>query len=189
MRGQSPIAHSFGRVTTYSTESPSNSSGPKAPRETRLLPIVQISPRGSREHENQGLLIVAKKIIRVYWIADHGLIGQIGLEDYPSAGLERLLDLPHQGALQVIEIQDQIIMSRGQFDPFEIRLLPIDDQGFFFGSPPRHVQGNWRDIDRHHLKTALRQKDRVGSLSSGDVQCSTFWERPRVGFEYLFQKA
>src|SRR5262249_57344500 len=36
--------------------------------------------------------------------------------------------------------------------------LPIDDQGFLFGSPPRHVQGNWRDIDRHYLKTALRQK-------------------------------
>src|SRR5215813_2000049 len=59
MPGQSRIAHLFGPATTYSIESRSNSSGPKAPRETRLLTIVQNSPRGSREHENQGRSLAA----------------------------------------------------------------------------------------------------------------------------------
>jgi hypothetical protein len=71
-----------------------DSSGPKAPRETRLL-IVEIFPLGSREHENHGRSLAThcgEGIVRVYRIADLGLIGQISLEDYPSAGFERLFD-------------------------------------------------------------------------------------------------
>jgi hypothetical protein len=37
-------------------------------------------------------------------VADGLLIDQIGLEDHPATGLERLLDFWHQRALQVIEI-------------------------------------------------------------------------------------
>jgi hypothetical protein len=49
-------------------------------------------------------LIMTWKVAGVVRVADGLLIDQVGLEDHPATGLERLLDLWYQRALQVIEI-------------------------------------------------------------------------------------
>src|SRR4030095_10674635 len=58
-----------------------------------------------------------KEIVQVFRLADALLIDQIGLEDHPATGLERLFDLRHERTLQVIEIQNHIVALRGKLDP------------------------------------------------------------------------
>src|SRR5688572_16966142 len=127
---------------------------------------------------------MGQQVIGIFRMAKHLLIDQVSFEDHMTTELERSFDLRNERALQIIDVENQIVFSFRKSALLEIQLLKVDLEMLLLSMKACRIQRDFRDIHGSHFKASLRQVNCVSSFSCCDIQASSGRELPAVGLQY-----
>src|SRR5436190_8589246 len=121
-------------------------------------------------------------------MTDLPLIDQISLEDNVAAGLERVLHLLDQAAIEKIETDDEVVSVARKIGMLQIGLDEIDRPTLRPRCFARLLERGGGDVDGVDAKASGGEINCVAAFAGGDVQRPAGRDEPRPAVQDFFEK-
>ena len=108
---------------------------------------------------------------------------KVGFEGYPSSLPYSPFDSWDQVPVEKVEVSDEVILLLRYREMIQVSDMGSNPDALRFGQLTGFIEPHPGDVDRLHIETMLRKKDRILSFTRGNIQSPSFGQEMEISFQ------